>query len=87
MSEQKRFYSLLSISAVLHWDCQQRGAPNGTSEAASPTGQKGPSKQKMEIVMNSTRNSSVVTQVSTAIAGIFLAGYGLVFIAGAVIGY
>jgi hypothetical protein len=41
----------------------------------------------MEIVMNSTRNSSVVTQVSTAIAGIILAGYGLVFIVGAVIGH
>lgn len=35
--------------------------------------------------MNSTRNSSVVTQMSTAIAGIILAGYGLFFIVGAVI--
>jgi drug/metabolite transporter superfamily protein YnfA len=37
--------------------------------------------------MNGTRsNGSVLTQVSTAIAGLILAGYGLVFIVNAVVG-
>jgi hypothetical protein len=41
----------------------------------------------MEILMNNTRTSgSVLTQVSTAIAGLLLAGYGLVFIVNAVLG-
>jgi hypothetical protein len=41
----------------------------------------------METVMNTTRNNgSVLTQVSTVIAGLILAGYGLVFIVNAVIG-
>ena len=45
-------------------------------------------RQKWRIVMNSTRNSgSLVTQVSTTIAGLVLVGYGVVFIVGAVIGF
>jgi drug/metabolite transporter superfamily protein YnfA len=41
----------------------------------------------METNMNNTRTSgSIVTQVSTAIAGLILAGYGLVFIVNAVVG-
>jgi hypothetical protein len=37
--------------------------------------------------MNTTQNKgSVFTQVTTAIAGLILAGYGLVFIVNAVIG-
>lgn len=48
----------------------------------------GPQNEEVENVMNNVRNGgSVVTQVSTAIAGLILAGYGLVFIVNAVLGH
>ncbi len=35
----------------------------------------------------SNSGASVVTQISTAIAGLILVGYGIAFVAGAVIGF